>query len=102
MATAWRRNPSPSINTRCWKKFNLDLRDYLIRVLTSEDSYEIQMFECENCSVWEESLSGPTLASKVKVKCHASFFLNSVVYVFNIRMHSQYQKSSQKYFSTMH
>lgn len=67
MATAWRRNPSPSINTRCWKKFNLESQDYLIRVLTTEDSYEVQMFEFQTCSVWEESLSGSTLASKVKV-----------------------------------
>ena len=40
----------------------------MIRALTTEDSYEIQLLEFQNYSVWSELLSGSTLASKVKVK----------------------------------
>ncbi|XP_065882447.1 non-homologous end-joining factor 1-like [Dysidea avara] len=66
MATAWRRNPLPSINTQCWKKFNIDNQDYLIRALTTDDSYEIQLFDVQKCITWEEALSSPTLVSRVK------------------------------------
>lgn len=38
----------------------------MIRALTTEDSYEIQLLEFQNYSVWSELLSGSTLASKVK------------------------------------
>jgi len=57
----------PSINVRCWKKFNVDNQDYLIRALTTDDSYEVQLFDVEKCLTWEEALSGPTLLSRVKV-----------------------------------
>ena len=82
MATAWRRNPSPSISTKCWKIFNLGSQDYLIRVLTTEDSYEVQMFEFQNYSMWTESLSGSTLVSKLKVNlsCNSYFEVQSALF----------------------
>jgi len=67
MATAWRRNPLPSINTQCWKKFNIKNQDYLIRALTTDDSYEVQLYDVQKCLSWEEALSGPSLVSRVKV-----------------------------------
>ena len=65
MAVAWRRHHHPSLETQLWRTLAVEGREWLVKGLFQEDSYEILVSDL--CGVWEESMEQRKIGGRSEV-----------------------------------
>lgn len=65
MAVSWRKYHRPSLETQLWRVLRADGRDWLVKSLFKEDSYEILLSDLS--TIWEEGMEARAIARRAKV-----------------------------------
>ena len=70
MAVAWRRHHQPAIESQPWRVISEGGREYVVKSLFKEDSYELLVSDL--CTLWRETLERSQILRRTKVAIAAA------------------------------